>query len=777
LANLNHPKSARCGDSLRRFEGERRRIGLESGGAFFPANKLRNKIVNGNASMLKLLKRRFVPAILFFAVANFCFAQQIFNVKDYGAIGDGATLDSPAVNSAIAAAGAAGGGTVVFPSGTYLCGSIHLTNNLTLYLSNNAVVWASSNNIDVHESSPYSSYQDQGHSYFHDALIWGIGLTNLAFAGPGKIDGHKNLTTGNPGSTTNTTPGDKALCLVMCSNISITDITITNGGHFGILAQACTNMYLNNVKIWEKTSRDGFNLIDSSDVLITNCDLQGSDDTMCLKSTYALGRKGSSRNITVANCTILSTENNATQFGSETVGNFTNVTFSNLTITGAGKAGIGITSQDGAVISGVTYNNITMSNCACPIFIKLDYRTTDTPNPAVGAISNIYIANVTAVHSTLFNRTNTSTINGFFNTTLLTNVAIQNIGFSNVNVSNIGGHPAGDISIYPPENQDWQPQNFGQWPSYGWYLRWARNIGFTNCQVHFDNNDDRPAVMADTVSNIFFDGFIADIGNGNTNYDMGFTNVSNIFITNAIASATAPSPGAALRISIGTNVVGSLPPTVVTNFIYEAENLSYTTNGAVAVLQNDSNSSGGHWLALEATGPGQWIEFTTPEIPAGTYDVQMSYKSHPDRGILSFTLDGVTWPYTLDQYTNTPSYPTQDWGTVTFTNAGTHTIRLTCVGENPSATGYWLSSDRFFFLLVQPPSPVLSNAVTFSDGVPQFSGSGFPTLNYRVLVSTNLNSTNWMILGTIYADANGNLIFSDTNSASTSTRFYRLATP
>ncbi len=727
--------------------------------------------------MFELTKERAALTILFFAVVNFSFAQQTFNVKNFGAVGDGVTLDSPAVNSAIAAAGAVGGGTVTFPPGTYLCGSIHLTNNLTLYLSNNAVIWASSNNIDVHESSPYSSYQDQGHSYFHDAMIWGENLTNLTFAGLGKIDGHKGLTTGNPSSGT---PGDKALCLVMCSNITITDITITNGGHFGILAQACTNMFLNNVKIWEKTSRDGFNLIDSSDVLVTNCDLQGSDDTMCLKSTYALGRKGSSRNITVVNCQILSTENNATQFGSETVGDFTNVTFSNLTITGAGKAGIGITSQDGAVISGVTYNNITMSNCACPIFIKLDYRTTDTPNPAVGAISNISIANVVAVHSTLFSRTNTSTINGYSNTNAMTNVFIQNITFSNVNVSNIGGHPAGDISIWPAENQDWQPQNFGQWPSYGWYLRWARNISFTNCQVHFDNNDDRPAVIADTVSNIFFDNFIADVGSGNTNYDMGFTNAFNFTIANAVASANAPSLGVALRIFSGTNIVISPPPTVVTNFFFEAESIPFVTNNAIAAVQTDANSSGGKWEALTATATNgnPYIEYTLANVPAGTYQLNLKYKGNTERGIIAHTVDGIPLNDSLDQYSSGQTYPEIRLGNFTFTNFGSHAVRQTVVGNNSANTkGPWASADRFSLLLIQPPKPVFDGAILFSNGTIQFGGSGYPTLPYRVEVSTNLSSTNWTTIGSIYASARGDLFFTDTNSTGNSSHFYRFVTP
>jgi polygalacturonase len=815
---------------------------------------------------------RFVLTILFFAAGSFCFAQTqpVFNVKDFGATGDGTTLDSPAVNAAIAAAGAAGGGTVAFPAGNYLCGSIHLTNNLTLYLSNNAVILASATNIDIHEANAFSQYQDQGHSYFHDSLIWGENLTNLTFAGPGKINGNGGLTTGNPSATN---PGDKALCLVLCSNIVITDITITKGGHFGILAQACTNMLVSGAQILESTSRDGFNLIDSSDVVITNCVIQGSDDSMCLKSTYALGRKIGAHNIHIVNCQILSTENNALQFGSETVGDFRDVTWANIQIGGAGKAGIGITSQDGSVIDGVTYDNITMSNCACPIFLKLDLRTTGSPNPAIGRIQNISINNVTAVHSTLFNRTNTSTINGYFDGAN-TVVPIQNITFNNVNVSNIGQNPASAVTNFPVENQDWQPNGFGKWPCYGWYVRYAGNISFTNCQVHFDHNDDRPAVVTDTVTNVLFDNFSADIGQNNVNYDMSFLNTSAFEATDVIATASAPTPGANLRINssnatpalivsppyfnpgdgiysdaqsvviasgtpgatiryttdgttptltngiiysvpvaIGSETIllalafadgmtnsavntaiynfpgTSLhlapppppPPTNVT-FAFEAESLPFINNGAVAVLQNDVNNSGGHWLALEATGVGQFIEYTVPNIPAGTYDIQMSWKGNTQRGIISFTLDGTVLGSNLDQYSLGQIYPVTDYGLVTFTNSGNHVIHLAVVGKNLAANGFWISTDRFIFTQLQaglPQSPAI-NDVTMSGTSLFFSGTnGIPSATYYLLASTNLalSPASWFVIATNTFDSIGNFTFSNAANANAPEQFFLLKCP
>jgi hypothetical protein len=497
---------------------------------------------------------RFTIAALCLGTASLGVAQTppFFNVKTYGATGNGSTIDTPAINSAIAAANAAGGGTVTFPPGNYLSVSIHLTNDVTLYLSNSAVILGASSGYDAAESNPFSQYQDYGHSHFHDSLIWGENLVNVGLEGPGTVNGNGNLTSGDPGSG----QGDKALALVTCSNVTISGVTITAAGHFGILAQACTNMLVTGAHILNATAnqhRDGFNLISCSHVVITNSDIEGSDDSMCLKSTYALGRKIDATDIHVSHCTILSTENNATQFGSETVGNFTDVTFSDLTITGAGKAGIGITSQDGSVIDGVTYNNITMSNCATPIWMKLDLRTTDTPNPALGAIRNISINNVVATHSTLFGRAFTSTINGYFDGSS-TRVPIGPVVLNNVNVSNVGGQSSSGNNNVPNNNQDWQPQNFGSWPSYGWYLRYAENICFTNCQAHFDANDDRAAVVSDLSTNILFDGFTAQVGSSSP-YDMRFTSTDGYDVINAVSTT-----GAALRINTSGSTTASIVP-------------------------------------------------------------------------------------------------------------------------------------------------------------------------------------------------------------------------
>ena len=106
--------------------------------------------------------------------------QTVFNVRSFGAVGDGTNLDSPAINQAILAASAAGGGTVFVPAGTYLCGSIHLTNNIHLYLDAGAVILGAPqamNAYDPTEAWQGQAYQDGGHTYFHNSLIWGENLT------------------------------------------------------------------------------------------------------------------------------------------------------------------------------------------------------------------------------------------------------------------------------------------------------------------------------------------------------------------------------------------------------------------------------------------------------------------------------------------------------------------------------------------------------------------------------------------------------------------------
>lgn len=140
-----------------------------------------------------------------------------YDVRAYGAKGDGATVDTDAINKAIEAASAAGGGTVYFPAGTYLSYSIRLKSNLTLYLDSGATILAAApgekGKYDLPEPNEWELYQDFGHSHWQNSLSWGVGLHDVAILGLGKIDGTKGLTRRGPGPRAETRPGDSPVSL------------------------------------------------------------------------------------------------------------------------------------------------------------------------------------------------------------------------------------------------------------------------------------------------------------------------------------------------------------------------------------------------------------------------------------------------------------------------------------------------------------------------------------------------------------------------------------
>ncbi len=291
-----------------------------------------------------------------------CLNGAVFDITAYGAKGDGKTENRAAINKAIEAAAAAGGGTVEFPAGTWVSGSIRLRSNITLQLERGSVIEASSAaaEYDVAEPNEWDKFQDFGHSHFHNSLIWGEGLENIAIAGGGRISG-KALVRERGGG------GDKAIALKLCRNVTLRDISIANGGHFGILATGVDNLTIDNVKI--DTNRDGIDIDSCRNVRISNSSVNSpNDDAIVLKGSHALGAARVSENITITNCLVSGFEigslldgtykrtvqrapdrdgpTGRIKIGTESEGDFRNITVSNVRVrhlprSGARKRGWG----------------------------------------------------------------------------------------------------------------------------------------------------------------------------------------------------------------------------------------------------------------------------------------------------------------------------------------------------------------------------------------------------------------------------------------------------
>ncbi len=246
----------------------------------------------------------------------------VFDIRTYGAVGDGKTVDTPAINKAIEAAAAAGGGTVFFPSGTWLSFSIRLKSHVALYLAQGATILAADSPppdattgynggaYDAAEpNTAWDAYQDYGHNHWHNSLLWGEDIHDISITGPGLIYG-KGLSFGGAHAARGNYPvfkaeqpgvGNKAIALKNCRNVIFRDFSILKGGHFGLLLTGVDNLTIDNLKI--DTDRDGIDIDCCKNVHVSNCTVNSPwDDGICPKSSYALGYSRATENVTITNC-------------------------------------------------------------------------------------------------------------------------------------------------------------------------------------------------------------------------------------------------------------------------------------------------------------------------------------------------------------------------------------------------------------------------------------------------------------------------------------------
>jgi polygalacturonase len=459
----------------------------------------------------------------------------IFDVKFFGATGDGHTIDTPAINRTIEAAAAAGGGTVRFPSGNYLCYSIHLKSNVALSLDQNAVIIAAqpagepatnpadsttgSGAYDFAEpNTPWEAYQDYGHNHWHNSLLWGESLENISITGPGLFWG-RGLSRGwGPGPVAeHAGVANKTISLKNCRNVTLRDFSILKGGHFGVLATGVDNFTIDNLKI--DTDRDGIDIDCCRNVRVSNCSVNSPwDDAICPKSSFALGYARATENVTITNCyvtgiyklgTLLDgtyqrfdaaekhNANGRIKFGTESNGGFKNITVSNCVFEGC--QGLALETVDGALLEDIAITNITMRDIvSAPIFLRLGSRMRGPAGVPVGSLRRVLISNVVCSNSASSLGSILSGIPGH---------PIEDIQLNDIYIQHRGGGTPEAAAIHPPEleNKYPEPNMFGPTPSHGFFLRHVKNISVSNVEIGSLKEDARPAfVLEDVQSADFF---------------------------------------------------------------------------------------------------------------------------------------------------------------------------------------------------------------------------------------------------------------------------------
>jgi polygalacturonase len=441
-----------------------------------------------------------------------------YNVKFYGAKGNGTAVESNAINKAIEAASKAGGGTVYFPAGNYLTGSIRLKSNICLFLDQGATIIAApvskENGYDNEEPGSNNQYQDYGHSHWHNSLIWGEDICDVSIMGTGKIWA-KALYKDQIDSNDNKQSANKAIALVRCRNIIIRDITILQGGWFAVLATGVDNFTIDNIKI--DTNRDGIDIDCCKNVRISNCLVNSPyDDGICPKSSFALGYARATENVTITNCqvsgydegtlldgTFKRTENprykyrptGRIKFGTESNGGFKNITISNCVFDYC--KGFALETVDGGLLEDVTITNITMRDIVNdPIFLRLGSRMRGPADTPVGQLRRIIISNVIVYNAHPSNACTISGIPGHY---------IEDIRLSNIRICYKGGGTAPDPNRLIPEQENKYPEPgmFGPPPAYGFFIRHAKNIKMNDVEISLLNEDARPPFVFEDVNGIY----------------------------------------------------------------------------------------------------------------------------------------------------------------------------------------------------------------------------------------------------------------------------------
>jgi polygalacturonase len=474
-----------------------------------------------------------------------------FNVRDYGATGDGRTIDSPAINAAIDAAVVAGGGTVVLPAGTYASYSIRLRSHVTLQIGAGATLLAApppvggAGGYDAPEPNEWGDvhrYQDFGHSHWRNSLIWGEGLEHVAILGPGRIDG-RGLHHGLDQETQEVEGGaNKAIGLKHSRHVLLRDLVIEHGGHFAVLATGVDHLTIDNLTI--DTQRDGLDIDCCRWVSIANCRINTpNDDAIVLKSSYALGEARSTEQVTITNCIVsgfdLGTMVNGTygrtqwtapdgdgptgriKLGTESYGGFRNLTISNCVL--VRSRGLAIESVDGAVIENVTVSNLVMSEIvSSPIFVRLGARLRGPAGTTVGAIRRVQIDNVVIDEADSRFAALLSGLPGH---------PIEELSISNLRIRYRGGLTMAQVASQPAELVSHffqrgpdagtgprapyavperaaaypEPSMFGLLPAYAWYARHVRGLRMRDVRCSLMEPDERAAVVLQQVTDAVFE--------------------------------------------------------------------------------------------------------------------------------------------------------------------------------------------------------------------------------------------------------------------------------
>jgi polygalacturonase len=432
-------------------------------------------------------------------------AQKIYNIKNFGAKGDGKADDAIAIQKAIDACSRTGG-TVFIPAPyTFMSGPFNLRSNIELYVEGGAKLLANPNE-QVYSKSAFRKNPGEG-------TIWigGENINNLTISGTGEINGNGISFMGaeledsyvlKPFNIKD--PRPHVLTIIGGNSIRIKDVHIGNSAYWTVHLIGCNDVVINGITLLNSLkvrNSDGIDLDHSKNVRISDCYIESGDDCICLKNRREYEEFGRCENITVTNCTMTS-RSCAIKIGSENMDTIRQVVFNNCIIKKSNR-GVGIQNRDEGVVSDVIFSNMIIEGHlfsdvwwgkAEPIYITAYRRASGNNKDAnwrfpkgaiegsVGEVKNIYFSNIKCTSE------NGVYISGE------TNDKISNIVFDNVDVF-IDKTTAIAGGVY--DRRPCAVEGFVKGSTSGFYFDRAKTIAVRNCSVQWGNN--KPGYFAHVI--------------------------------------------------------------------------------------------------------------------------------------------------------------------------------------------------------------------------------------------------------------------------------------
>lgn len=432
---------------------------------------------------------RLLFSFIYVFVSLICNAQ--YEVKQFGAKGDGRTIDTKAIQAAIDSAFNQNGGVVIFSPGKYKTGTLTLKSNIELHLMPGATIIGSENIADYYPvQQQYESRTKELYAKYF--LIYAENQQNISITGSGTIDGNglKNFQQVRP---QNERPF--LIRLVKCKAVMLKDVQLLEAANWTLHLLACTDVHVQAVTIvtTAEGNRDGIDIDACHKVTISDCHISTTDDAIVLKSTS----DEVCDDVAISNC-ILSSKGSTIKTGTESNGGFRNIVVNNCVIRNVpDHTGVELMTVDGGVMENILIQNIVMYDVATPFFIRIGLRARPFKSRQyahqIGNASGISLNNISVHNARL-----PSSIIG------VSNKKITGVSVTNYTVNYSTAQTAIPFNKVPALEFEYPAANmFTNLPAFAMYCRDVDGLYLQDIKIFSSANDEqRPALVFDKVSNL-----------------------------------------------------------------------------------------------------------------------------------------------------------------------------------------------------------------------------------------------------------------------------------